>query len=199
MVMEVTADGDLSNIDTRTFFPCAAGPTPEWQLVPFDNNLAQRNVAPVPGGGGIRGLLSAFVNRRILVRNPSDNQVRMEVKAELTPFLAERGWRVRLDNNERISAFGLAPGVTKEVEVTLRPGEEFSREELMQVEGGVAIRIPVYADGMIIGGMSYQLDSDLERAPSERKDESPIDLNDTAIEAAIHDAQLQQEEEERGS
>jgi zinc metalloprotease ZmpB len=198
MFMEVTADGDLSNIDTRTFFPCAAGPTPEWQLVPFDNNLAQRNVAPVPGGGGIRGLLSAFVNRRILVRNPSDNQVRMGVKAELTPFLAERGWRVRLDNNEGISAFSLASGVSKKVEITLRPGEEFSSEELTQVGENVVIRVRVYADGMIIGGMTYQLDPNLEQAPSEREDESPIELNDHAIEAAIQDARLLHEEAERG-
>src|SRR5215210_986693 len=51
MFMEVTTtdDRDLSNIDARTFFPCAAGPTPDWRLLPFDNNLAQRNVAPVPG------------------------------------------------------------------------------------------------------------------------------------------------------
>jgi zinc metalloprotease ZmpB len=51
ILMEVSADGDFSNIDPRTFFPCATGPTPEWQLVPFDNNLGQRNVAPVAGTG----------------------------------------------------------------------------------------------------------------------------------------------------
>ena len=51
ILMEVSADGDFSNIDPRTFFPCATGPTQEWQLVPFDNNLGQRNVAPVAGTG----------------------------------------------------------------------------------------------------------------------------------------------------
>jgi zinc metalloprotease ZmpB len=51
MLMEVSADGDFSNIDPRTFFPCATGPTQEWQLVPFDNNLGQRNVAPIAGTG----------------------------------------------------------------------------------------------------------------------------------------------------
>jgi len=198
MFMEVTADGDLSNIDTRTFFPCAAGPTPEWRLVPFDNNLAQRNVVPVPGGGGRRGLLSGFVNRRFLVRNPLEKQVRMEVKAEVPPFLATRGWRVKLDLKEGPAAFGLAPGIGREVKVTLRPGEEFSREQLMQVEGGVAIRIVVHADGMVMGGMTYQLDPHLERAPKERKGERPINLDDPAIEAAIHDAQLLEEEAERG-
>ncbi|MCY7376636.1 MAG: hypothetical protein LH472_11805 [Pyrinomonadaceae bacterium] len=47
--MEVSADGDFSNIDRRTFYPCANGSTADWQLIPFDNNLAQRNVAPVAG------------------------------------------------------------------------------------------------------------------------------------------------------
>lgn len=51
ILMEVSADGDFSNIDPRTFFPCATGPTPESQLVPFDNNLGQRNVAPIAGSG----------------------------------------------------------------------------------------------------------------------------------------------------
>ncbi|MDF3052361.1 MAG: hypothetical protein K0S19_466, partial [Geminicoccaceae bacterium] len=194
MFMEVTDDRDLSNIDARTFFPCATGPTPDWRLVPFDNNLAQRNVAPVPGGGGKRGLLSAFRNRRFWVHNPSDKQVRVEVRAELPPFLVDRRWRVRLNP----AAFGLASGADKEVMVGLRPGENFSREELMQVAGGVAIRVLVYADGKLIGGMTYQLDPNVERAPSEKKDERPIDLNDPAIEAAIQDAELLKEEEERG-
>jgi hypothetical protein len=40
--------------------PAAAGPIPHWRLVPFDNNIAQRNVAPVPGGGGASGLSAAY-------------------------------------------------------------------------------------------------------------------------------------------
>jgi zinc metalloprotease ZmpB len=44
ILMEASATGDLSNIDARTFFPCAAGPTPSEQLVPFDNNLAAREM-----------------------------------------------------------------------------------------------------------------------------------------------------------
>jgi hypothetical protein len=51
---------------------------------------------------------------------------------------------------------------------------------------------------MIIGGMTYQLDPNLEQAPSEREDESPIELNDHAIAAAIQDARLLHEEAERG-
>ena len=44
ILMEVSATGDLSNIDARTFFPCATGPTPAAQLVQFDNNLSTREM-----------------------------------------------------------------------------------------------------------------------------------------------------------
>jgi hypothetical protein len=43
LLMAARADGDPSVIDAGTLNPCAAGPTPEWQLVPFDNNLALRD------------------------------------------------------------------------------------------------------------------------------------------------------------
>lgn len=39
--------GDLSNADTVN------GPIPHWQLVPFDNNLAQRLVSPTAGAGAV--------------------------------------------------------------------------------------------------------------------------------------------------
>ena len=200
MFMEVTTtdDRDLSNIDARTFFPCAAGPTPDWRLVPYDNNIAQRNVAPVPGGGGKRGLLSGFRHRRFWVHNPADQQVRVELRAEIPPFLAERGWRVRLNSKERVATFSLALSAVKEVRVSLHPGETFTREELMQIAGGVAIRVLAYADGMLFGGMTYRLDPDLDSAPSENMDEGPVDPNDPAIDAEINDAELLEEEEERG-
>ncbi len=49
MLMIASADGDLPNTDPSTGLPCATGPTPSWRLVPFDNNIGQRNVAPVAG------------------------------------------------------------------------------------------------------------------------------------------------------
>ena len=193
MFMEVSAKGDLSNIDPATFFPCAAGPMPEWRLVPFDNNLAQRNVVPVAGAGGLRGLLSSFLDRRFTVRNPLDRQARIEVRVELPPFLAERGWRGGLDRREGGVSLSLAPGASREVTVSLKPGRDFNRLELLQSRGG-AIRVSVFADGMIIGGMTYRLNPNLRRAPIERRGDLPISLDHPAIEAMIRDARLQEEE-----
>jgi hypothetical protein len=61
LLMTVSADGDLPNTETVN------GPLPPARLVPFDNNTAQRNVAPIPGGGGVEALVGAFAGRRFWV------------------------------------------------------------------------------------------------------------------------------------
>jgi hypothetical protein len=48
LLVSVSAVGDRSNIDPEVPFACAAGPTPLWRLVPFDNNLAARLVVAAP-------------------------------------------------------------------------------------------------------------------------------------------------------
>lgn len=194
MFMEASTLGDRSNIDPLTFFPSATGPTPEWRVVPFDNNIGQRNVVPVAGGAGVLGLLSSFVNREFLVRNPLDTQARMEIKAELPKFLTDRGWGIRLDQRDTTSPFGLAANSAKQVSVALRPGREFTANEIQQVKDGVNIRLVVMADGMIIGGMTYELDSSLREAPIERVGDRQIPLNHPAIKEMIRNAQFGSEE-----
>jgi hypothetical protein len=44
LLIAVGSADDPSNIDPAVVFACAAGPTPLWRLVPFDNNLAARVV-----------------------------------------------------------------------------------------------------------------------------------------------------------
>lgn len=46
VMLSVSAYGDMSNIDPATPFACQAGPTPTWRLVPFDNNVAIREMHP---------------------------------------------------------------------------------------------------------------------------------------------------------
>ncbi|HKG48408.1 MAG TPA: hypothetical protein VKB02_16845 [Pyrinomonadaceae bacterium] len=188
MFMEVSVAGDRSNIDPLTFFPSATGPTPEWRVVPFDNNIGQRNVAPVAAGGGLRGLLSSFIGRKFKVRNPSEGSSRFEVKAELPKLLASRGWKALLDQRETNLSFSLGPGASRNVAVELKPGGEFTAEEVRQARGG-QIRISVFADGNVIGGMTYDLDPTLERAPREQVGGQPIGLDDSEIEEAIRNAQ----------
>ncbi|MBP2320337.1 hypothetical protein JOF56_000722 [Kibdelosporangium banguiense] len=56
LLMIAGATGDGSNVESFT----AGEVIPEWRLVPNDNNIGQRNVNPVPGGGGAKALLRAF-------------------------------------------------------------------------------------------------------------------------------------------
>ena len=92
LLMMVSAEGDRSNGDLATGFPCARGPTPHWRLVPFDNNIAQRNVAPVTGGRS-SGLMAEFKNRRFMVANPTDQPIKIQIEVTLPKFLQELGWR----------------------------------------------------------------------------------------------------------
>lgn len=188
MFMEVSSAADRSNIDPATLFPSATGPTPEWRVVPFDNNIGQRNVCPVAAGGGIRGLLSSFIGRKFKVRNPSEKTARYEIKAELPKLLAERGWKAILDQRETTLSFGLGPGVSRNVVVELKPGGDFTADEVKLARGG-KIRLSVFADGNVIGGMTYELDPTLQRAPREQVGAPPIALDDAEIEEAIRNAQ----------
>jgi zinc metalloprotease ZmpB len=91
MLMSVSATGDLSNADPASGLPCAAGPTPHWRLVPFDNNIGQRNVAPVAGGGGVTGLMASFGPRHFWVNNPYGFEGRGETGGD-PARLADSAW-----------------------------------------------------------------------------------------------------------
>jgi hypothetical protein len=150
--MVVSASGDASNTDN-----IAAGDTiPEWRLVPQDNNIGQRNVYPVAGGGGTHGLVSSFAGVKFRLRNPMASKAKMTVKPVLPAFLAERNWAVEFTNAGG-SAFPLAPGASTYVVMRLRPGSEFTTADVQRAANPV-IRIEAYADDILVGGMSYAID-----------------------------------------
>ena len=166
MLMEVSCAGDRSNIDILGGLPCAFGPTAHWRLIPFDNNLAQRNVAPVAAGGGITGLSASFRDRVFFANNPFDRLVRVELQAELPAFLAERGWRVRWNGP---AAFTIGPRGNREIRFGLDPGNEFTADEIRAAGADLRIRVRTLVDGAIVGGMSYALDPSLKQPPRERR------------------------------
>ena len=155
MLMIVSANGDPSNIDNFS----GGDSIPEWRLVPHDNNVGQRNVAPVPGGGGFRGLLAAFAARRFVARNPHRELAKVVLRPKLPKLLVERGWEIYFDNPGG-GAFTLAPGQSREIVVKLRPGADFSADDVATAEDP-AIHVEVLANGILVGGMSYQLDPKL--------------------------------------
>lgn len=186
LLMAVGATDDPSNVDPASGLPCALGPTPEWQLVPFDNNLGQRNLAPVAGGGGLKGLRASFRQRRFWVKNPFDRQVRVELKPFLPQLLAARNWQVRFKGLDG-GVFSLAPGAEREIAVKLVPGEEFTAADV-SADPNPVIEVHTAVDGAVIGGMSYLLDPALTRPPRERRRRPPAGLTEAGEDLELDEA-----------
>ena len=160
----VTAPGDLSNAFTVN------GSIPHWRLVPFDNNVAQRNVAPVPGGGGGLQLAQAFRGRHFFVANPFERTATVELEIELPDLLRQRGWELRFASAGS-GTFRLGPRAEREVEVDLIEGQPVSAAELRTAAtAGAAIRVLQRVDGMPVGGMDYRLDPQLTEPAREVPD-----------------------------
>lgn len=156
MLMVVTADGDASNVDNFT-----AGETiPEWRLVPNDNNIGQRNVNPVPGGGGERGLMAGLNGVSFFVGNPNPRRGKMTFNVTLPPLLSKLGWRLELVGVG--GGFTLASGAKREVFIKLHPGKPFTHDAVEATKDR-DIRIDVLANDNLVGGMTYRLDPDISR------------------------------------
>ncbi|MDH3306206.1 MAG: hypothetical protein OEO77_01600 [Acidimicrobiia bacterium] len=157
MLMIVSATSDPSNIDNFT----PGEVVPEWRLVPNDNNIAQRNVQPVPGGGGIAGLIAALHGFRFWVRNPNPGRGVIDIAVRLPDVLVERGWRLGFRGLQS-NRFVLASREQRELVLEIDPGKPFTREEIEAIQDR-DIELMVTADGGVIGGMTYRLDPSLEK------------------------------------
>lgn len=169
LLATVSAEGDRANTDPASTSPAATGPIPHWRLVPFDNNIAQRNVAPVPGAGGAAGLRAAFDRRRFWARNPYPRPLRIELRPVLPDFLVKRGYELQFLSPGGKS-FTLGPRANREVIMQLKAGGNFSPAE---VGADTRIQVEVLGDGMLIGGMSYQIDPKLKTPPRETSGGKP--------------------------
>jgi len=155
MFMIVSCDGDASNASNIQ----AGDSIPEWRLVPNDNNIGQRNVAPVAGGGGLQGLMASFEKSPIKLKNPGSQRAKMTVVAALPPFLVEKGWKMEFPGG---SAFTLGPKESVQLVPKLVPGEDFTVSEVLSASDHT-IQVTGYADGILLGGMAYELDPTLKK------------------------------------
>ena len=128
MLMVASAAGDPSNVDNFT----VGDSIPDWRLVPNDNNIGQRNVHPVPSSTA-RRLTNSFDRMSFQLKNPLTRRARMSVKAVLPPLLDKRGWRIAFAN-AGADAFALEPGGGREVVMRLRPGRQFSGNEIRKAK-----------------------------------------------------------------
>ncbi|MBL4708878.1 MAG: hypothetical protein JKY48_10620 [Flavobacteriales bacterium] len=150
LLMIVEADGDQSNVNNLN----AGQSIPHWRLVPFDNNIAQRNVAPIPGGGGFQSLLDAMKDKIFYIKNPFKAVSQLSLEYELPEVLIKKGWKLQFKNmvSDHLS---LAPFEEREVMFELLAGDNFSAEEL---NGTQEVNITLLANQLPVGGMTYAID-----------------------------------------
>ena len=158
MFFSVYATGDPSNIDGRI-----TSAIPEWRLVPNDNNIGQRNVSPVPGGGGAGPLKRAFKDRPFRVHNPFEREVKTKLSPTLPEFLKDRGWEI-LFTNAGGSEFSLKSGASKDVLLDIKEGKDFTQELVPENASEATIHVTAFADDIIIGGMSYFVDPNMKKS-----------------------------------
>jgi len=156
MLMVTSADDDASNIEPFD----ANDSIPTWRLVPNDNNIGQRNVHPIAGANG-KQLFGKFNGMSFRLKNPFHRRARMTVKGTLPPFLDTRGWRIAF-GNVGAGAFALEPGGGRDVVMRLLPGRGFTVDDVREAKHQV-IEIEAYANGILVGGMSYPLEYDAKR------------------------------------
>lgn len=161
VLMIASAPGDPSNIDHFT-----PGETiEEWRLVPNDNNIGQRNVNLVPGGGGEAGLMKGLDQAVFFAGNSFRRPADMELKVMLPEFLTRAGWRLRLTGIPG-DKFRLNPGEKRKITIQLVPGADFSADEVRRATDR-DIQVELYGNDMPLGGMIYRLDPD-KREPGGR-------------------------------
>jgi hypothetical protein len=151
VIMIVSATGDGSNVDNLH----AGDLIPDWRLIPNDNNIGQRNVAPV-SGGGTSGLIAEFDSLEFELKNPLTNATKMEVRATLPPLLAERGWRLEFTHRGG-AAFPLQPQESRTVVMRMVAGQPFETADVDNADEKT-IQVVGYAGGILVGGLSYVLD-----------------------------------------
>src|SRR5262249_84236 len=132
MFMVVSATGDPSNVSNIG----AGDSIPEWRLVPNDNNIGQRNVFPVAGGSGLKGLVASLDGSKILIKNPLKTDARVMIQTILPNFLVKGGWQVTFAN-PGAGAFSLKPGEAKTVALKLQPGKDFTPSDVAKAKDAV--------------------------------------------------------------
>jgi hypothetical protein len=150
MFMIVSAAGDPSNVSNLS----PGESIPEWRLVPHDNNIGQRNVTPVPFVN-LKAWLLAISRLRFMVKNPHASSARMILRATIPRLLVQRGWKLEFTNPGG-GALKMRPGESKEIAMHLVGGKAFTAAELAKVKDGT-IRIQAYANGILVGGMTYEV------------------------------------------
>ena len=157
LMVTVSANGDEPNTESVLNIP-------HWALVPHDNNIAQRNVAPVPGftGGGIdTEFTKAFQIFQFTVKNPYKKDVIVELQIVLPNLLKSKGWRLDFPLTGSRIAINNFDRVGVLVNMKMIPGQPFTRQDVINTHDR-DITVNMVAEDGLIGGMTYRIDPDLD-------------------------------------
>ncbi len=156
VLMIASTDGDPSNVDNFT----GAETVAEWRLVPNDNNVGQRNVNIVPGESG-EALIAALDGAVFFAGNSFNRPATMQLQVDVPRLLLSKGWRVQfvgLGDNR----FTLKAGEKRRIELKLSKGAQFTADEIRKLADR-NINVYLYGNGILLGGMTYQIDPDLAK------------------------------------
>lgn len=152
MLMIVSAIGDASNVVNLS----AGESMPEWRLVPNDNNIGQRNVAPIAGAGGLINLLASLQKRVFFVRNPLQEKAKITFEITMPRPLVKRQVSITIaEARENTLILGKDEKIPVTILIDAGIKEDFRIEEF---EKDFLINITVKANGITIGGMTYAID-----------------------------------------
>ena len=170
-----SATGDQGNDTTVT------GTIPEHRFVPFDNNIGQRNVAPV--APDLRGLVQRFKEHPLWIRNPYREVKVATVEITLPAFMRKLGWSLKL-GSEAGAKFELGPRERRTVLLAIEPGEELKPDIVRQAiaKGDNVIELRTFLDGELSGGMSYPLSFEVEKDPGGGKPPRKVVLEKPTVE-----------------
>ena len=169
LLMIASSSGDPSNVGSFGTGESIA----EWRLVPHDNNCGQRNVHPVPAGAGLEGIVAELDGRTFTVHNPFDGKARMQVVITLPAVLEKRGWKITARSEGGLS-FGLGSGERRRVVLAVEAGEEIHADDVRETEDRSVV-VSVSGNGILLGGMTYQLDPDRTRMMPQDEGKDPRD------------------------
>jgi hypothetical protein len=155
LMMIASANGDPSNVDQFT----AGENIAEWRLVPNDNNIGQRNVQPIAGGGGGEALIKNLEQLSFTVGNPNKKTSKVEVKVTLPSVLTKGGWKVAPSDEP---LFRLPSGGKKDLKLAVQPGQAFTADQVKQLRMR-DVRVDVFVDDILVGGMTYPLDPEKKK------------------------------------
>jgi hypothetical protein len=162
MLMIVSAVGDSSNADKFT----RGAVIEDWRLVPNDNNVGQRNVVLVPGGGGTQGLVAALHGKGLWVGNPGRGSANIAASVALPALLSQRGWRIEL-RNLPVEGACLQAREQQLVTFDVHAGAPFTKADAETATERDVV-VTATANDAIIGGMIYRLDPELDMPLYER-------------------------------